>query len=124
MLTSSSHESSLFFTNFIFFFLITPPPPISTLFPYTTLFRSLFTNAILEASPASPNIIWERKWVENHVRYGIVNDIGQEVVEELSASYDKERLDQLVKHAFQEEDSGDIQEIEAKNKIKIGRAHV
>src|SRR5436190_5857343 len=24
-----------------FFFLITPPPPTSTLFPYTTLFRSL-----------------------------------------------------------------------------------
>jgi len=79
----------------------------------------LFTNAILEASPASPNIIWERKWIENHVRYGVVNDIGQEVVEELSASYDKERLDQLVKHAFQEEDSGDIQEIEAKNKITL-----
>src|SRR5438552_3989746 len=26
--------------NDIFFFLINPPPPISTLFPYTTLFRS------------------------------------------------------------------------------------
>src|SRR5205807_9294037 len=25
----------------LFFFLIIPPPPISTLFPYTTLFRSL-----------------------------------------------------------------------------------
>src|SRR5690625_8025479 len=49
----------------------------------------LFTNDILEASPASPNIIWESKWIENHVRYGVVNDIGQEVVEVLSASYDK-----------------------------------
>src|SRR5205085_11379683 len=29
------------FTIFLFFFLILPPPPISTLFPYTTLFRSL-----------------------------------------------------------------------------------
>src|SRR5205085_9484327 len=26
--------------SFIFFFIITPPPPTSTLFPYTTLFRS------------------------------------------------------------------------------------
>src|SRR5437773_5979973 len=25
----------------LFFFLMIPPPPISTLFPYTTLFRSL-----------------------------------------------------------------------------------
>src|SRR5690625_7549622 len=37
----------------------------------------------------------------------------------LSASHDKERLDQLVKHAYQEEESGDIQEIEAKNKITL-----
>src|SRR5699024_12063518 len=26
----------------LFLFLLTPPPPISTLFPYTTLFRSYF----------------------------------------------------------------------------------
>src|SRR5699024_12681576 len=28
-----------------FFFLMTPPPPTSTLFPYTTLFRSQFGQA-------------------------------------------------------------------------------
>src|SRR5207249_8941164 len=28
-------------TLFLFFFLLIPPPPRSTLFPYTTLFRSL-----------------------------------------------------------------------------------
>src|SRR5207248_11689210 len=30
----------LFFLLFFFFFLLSPPPPTSTLFPYTTLFRS------------------------------------------------------------------------------------
>src|SRR5437868_14399190 len=36
-------SSYLFFTLFFFFFfLIIRRPPISTLFPYTTLFRSLF----------------------------------------------------------------------------------
>src|SRR5438477_8910240 len=30
------------FISFFFFFLILRPPPRSTLFPYTTLFRSLF----------------------------------------------------------------------------------
>src|SRR5206468_12783059 len=30
-----------FFFFFFFFFLMIPPPPRSTLFPYTTLFRSL-----------------------------------------------------------------------------------
>src|SRR5207248_11454111 len=29
------------FFNFLFFFLLSPPPPTSTLFPYTTLFRSV-----------------------------------------------------------------------------------
>src|SRR5205814_8783729 len=33
------HSSSYFF--FFFFFLLLRPPPSSTLFPYTTLFRSL-----------------------------------------------------------------------------------
>src|SRR5205814_9799899 len=28
------------FSHFLFFFSFTPPPPRSTLFPYTTLFRS------------------------------------------------------------------------------------
>src|SRR5699024_12614423 len=32
---------SSFFFLFSFFFLLLPPPPRSTLFPYTTLFRSL-----------------------------------------------------------------------------------
>src|SRR5207302_7427140 len=36
--TSRTAHTSLYLCN-IFFFL-TPPPPISTLFPYTTLFRS------------------------------------------------------------------------------------
>src|SRR5699024_12691370 len=35
-----SFFSTDYFLFFIFFFLIVRPPPISTLFPYTTLFRS------------------------------------------------------------------------------------
>src|SRR5205814_9156738 len=34
-----SHTSHIFFCSF--FFLLLPPPPRSTLFPYTTLFRSI-----------------------------------------------------------------------------------
>lgn len=79
----------------------------------------LFTNAILQASPASPNIIWERKWIEQHVRYGVVEDIGHEVVEELAASYDQERLDKLVELAFQEQGTEEIKKINAQNKITL-----
>src|SRR5207248_10775901 len=34
------HLLVFLFILFYFYFLIIPPPPISTLFPYTTLFRS------------------------------------------------------------------------------------
>src|SRR3989442_7325647 len=38
----------------MFFFLMIRRPPRSTLFPYTTLFRSLFRPDELEARPALP----------------------------------------------------------------------
>src|SRR5947208_13868925 len=39
-MTSSLSISPTLLVIFLFFFLLLPPPPISTLFPYTTLFRS------------------------------------------------------------------------------------
>ncbi|MFC7321621.1 conserved virulence factor C family protein [Halobacillus campisalis] len=62
-----------------------------------------FTEAAMKAAPASPNMIMERKWVEQSPRYGDVNDIGEQVKEELSASYEPSRLDQLVEQAFDQE---------------------
>src|SRR5207253_9878857 len=37
-----AHRSSTFYHFAHFFLLLLPPPPISTLFPYTTLFRSIW----------------------------------------------------------------------------------
>src|SRR5205807_8199279 len=41
----------------LFFFLIIRPPPRSTLFPYTTLFRSLMTSPLLLSDPAAPHSV-------------------------------------------------------------------
>src|SRR2546421_1804181 len=49
MLHSYLHFTSLFF--FSFFFLMIRRPPRSTLFPYTTLFRSLSLGLIAPSSP-------------------------------------------------------------------------
>ncbi|SEA05549.1 HEAT repeat-containing protein [Thalassobacillus cyri] len=62
----------------------------------------IFKNAAMKASPASPNMVMERKWVEQNPRYGDMEEIGQEVAEELAASYDQARLDALVERAFEE----------------------
>src|SRR5260221_719863 len=40
------------FFSFLFFFLMIRRPPRSTLFPYTTLFRSEFDLVIVDAPPA------------------------------------------------------------------------
>lgn len=64
---------------------------------------SEFTDAVMEASPASTNVIVDRKWVEHRPRYGSLADIEQEIVEELKASYDQDRLEELVRQAFQKE---------------------
>ncbi|SHF70766.1 conserved virulence factor C family protein [Ornithinibacillus halophilus] len=58
-----------------------------------------FMNAVMEASIASDNMLGERKWIEQSPRYGNTEEIGKEVVEEISASYDSERLENLVKLA-------------------------
>ncbi|WP_186578204.1 conserved virulence factor C family protein [Aquibacillus kalidii] len=71
-----------------------------------------FMKAVLDASSSSPNVVMERKWVEQRPRYGSLEEIGNEVVEELTASYDQSRLDQLVRQAF----DGEISTSDAKHK--------
>ncbi|KGX83484.1 conserved virulence factor C family protein [Pontibacillus marinus] len=72
-----------------------------------------FMNAAMKASPASSNMVMERQWIEQNPRYGDLEEIGQEVAEELSASYDDDRLEALVQQAF-EVDPGDNQPSEPK----------
>lgn len=66
-----------------------------------------FMNATMEASVASENMLMERKWVEQSPRYGDVEEIGQEVVDEIEASYDSERIAELVKLAKSDETASD-----------------
>lgn len=59
-----------------------------------------FMEAAMSASSASDNMVMEREWKEQSPRYGAAEDIGTEVTEEIAATYSKERLDGLVKSAF------------------------
>ncbi|MFT4414127.1 conserved virulence factor C family protein [Fredinandcohnia humi] len=56
----------------------------------------IFREALLKAQEAAGNVVLEREWKEQGVRYGSSDEIGSEVVEELAAAYPKERLDRLV----------------------------
>lgn len=77
-----------------------------------------FTEAVIKASEASENMLMERKWVEQSPRYGKLEEVGQVIVEELSASYDQARLDELVQAAFGNLDE-DFAEQSRKNKVTL-----
>lgn len=65
-----------------------------------------FKKAVIELQALSDNVVLERKWKEQGVRYGDLKDIGQEVVDELAAAYPQDRLDRLVNLARQEKEGG------------------
>lgn len=65
-----------------------------------------FKKAIVEMQALSDNVVLERKWKEQGVRYGDLQDIGEEVVDELAAAYPQDRLDRLVNAAKQEKEGG------------------
>ncbi|WP_270181993.1 conserved virulence factor C family protein [Alkalihalobacillus sp. CinArs1] len=59
-----------------------------------------FMKAAMDASSASDNMVMEREWKEQNPRYGSPEEVGVEVTEEVSATYDEKRLGALVKDAF------------------------
>lgn len=65
-----------------------------------------FKKAIVEMQALSDNVVLERKWKEQGVRYGDLQDIGEEVIDELAAAYPQDRLDRLVNAAKQEKEGG------------------
>lgn len=64
-----------------------------------------FQKAVFAVQPAIQNMIFERRWVEESPRYGKMEEIGQQIVAELSASYSQKRLDQLVEKALRPDEA-------------------
>ncbi len=64
-----------------------------------------FVNVVMEAQKASENVILERKWVEQGIRYGDPQDIAKQVVEELEAAYPQQRLQELLSFALKSQPS-------------------
>ena len=58
-----------------------------------------FLHAFKQAQFGTDNAVLIRKWSDYGSRYGNLDQIGQEVMDELLATYPAERLDQLVKDA-------------------------
>ncbi|MCP8968936.1 conserved virulence factor C family protein [Ectobacillus ponti] len=68
-----------------------------------------FKGSIMKLQMSAPNVVKERKWVEQGTRYGDVQEIGQEVVEEIAAAYPEERVRSLVDDILQQAGVTEIQ---------------
>ncbi|WEG18409.1 conserved virulence factor C family protein [Alkalihalophilus pseudofirmus] len=55
-----------------------------------------FNEAISKAQKPEDNVVMERKWVDQGIRYGELDDVAKEVVDEVSAAYSDSRLNGLV----------------------------
>ncbi len=74
-----------------------------------------FMDAVKEAQKYAENVVLERKWSEKGVRYGTFDEIGAEVIEELSAAYPPERLERMVE-MFR---SGDQAKTQRRTSLKV-----
>jgi HEAT repeat protein len=59
-----------------------------------------FGKAIERAMGASENMLMERKWKDEGLRYGDLREVGEVVVREISAVYDEKKLKELVERAY------------------------
>ncbi|HEY3040799.1 MAG TPA: conserved virulence factor C family protein [Pyrinomonadaceae bacterium] len=59
-----------------------------------------FGKAIERAMSASENMLMERKWKDEGLRYGDLRDVGEAVMREISAVYDEKKLEELVERAY------------------------
>jgi Virulence factor/Scaffold protein Nfu/NifU N terminal/HEAT repeats len=59
-----------------------------------------FGQAIERAMGASENMLMERKWKDEGLRYGELRDVGEAVVHEISALHDEKKLKELVERAY------------------------
>jgi len=69
-----------------------------------------YLTAAMEAQRAVPgNAIVQRRWEEQGVRYGSFEEVGEQVVQELLAAYDEERVRQLAAQAGKTETAQEAQ---------------
>lgn len=64
-----------------------------------------FKKAAMEAESSSSNLVMEREWKEQGIRYGEMDEIGTEVAEEIAAAYAQERLNRLVTLAHSDQNT-------------------
>lgn len=79
----------------------------------------IFLNAVFGAELPADNVVMMRKWKDYGVRYGDINRVGEEIVEELAAAYPDKRLELLVSRACSETHSFESKSAIKRKKISL-----
>jgi hypothetical protein len=69
-----------------------------------------FQQAVLQIQGVTSNVILERKWMDQGIRYGEADDIGKQLIAEHEAMYPDNRLNRLVKQALSPKADPSLQE--------------
>lgn len=68
-----------------------------------------FMNTILEVQKEAKNVVMDREWKEQGIRYGELDGIGADVVDEICAAYPDERLKRLKNRLLKKEEHVPVQ---------------
>ncbi|MFB6366870.1 virulence factor [Paenibacillus elgii] len=78
-----------------------------------------FSDAAVRGAAAAPNLIKERSLDDWDTRYGELQDVLDEVVQELDAAYSDEQLERLIAQAEQGPAQGDVKELAASGRTTL-----
>jgi hypothetical protein len=79
----------------------------------------LYKEAALAAQLPGDNYILLRKWDDFGIRYGVIEQVGQEILEELLAAYPEERVKNLVLEAKNGKEVATETRVKTKKKITV-----
>ncbi|MBU7593203.1 conserved virulence factor C family protein [Metabacillus halosaccharovorans] len=68
-----------------------------------------FKDVVFKAQQSNENVVLDRQWKEHGVRYGDLEDIGKEVVDEINAAYSDDRLNNLLMALSENKETAKIQ---------------
>ncbi|MGM0835036.1 MAG: conserved virulence factor C family protein [Bacillota bacterium] len=69
-----------------------------------------FMKAVLTAQNNQDNVVLEREWKEHGIRYGDLEAVGNEIVEEIAATYSEERLQSMSEKSASGEKQSNIKQ--------------
>ncbi|MBB5173604.1 hypothetical protein HNQ41_001793 [Texcoconibacillus texcoconensis] len=79
----------------------------------------MYKQAAMDAQNDDDNLVMQRKWVEQKPRYGELQTVAEEVAEEIEATYPKDRIEELVSSAQQNETEQVQEKPTQKNKVTL-----